>query len=227
MRCLPDDCLNLKTTTYNHIELKRKPRRTDLARVLEYAPRIREICASDDLAQVPPTLLPIIWADEELWAAVALPNMRRLWLDFGDFAGQALGPRLLMTPRVLSLTIENTDLYTPNDEFPWANLAAVLAPYGSTLENFMFYNRFDYFGVSRYATGPAITALCQGFVNLCDLDTSHFMISRAALSHIATLPNLGTLSFGIANSEATQFLATPARMGSFLASTMYGSPLRT
>ncbi|KAG6905045.1 hypothetical protein DXG01_005412 [Tephrocybe rancida] len=160
LRCLPDDCLEIPKNGYEVLyvvccvyiaaatareltplkDLKRKLHWTDFARMRHYAPRVKEIIASHLCIHnnVDPTILPLIWADEELRRAIALPNLHRLWVRFEDFEGQALYPRLLMTSRVTSITVQNEDRDTPEVDFPWDNLAVVLAPFGPTLKSFVF-----------------------------------------------------------------------------------------
>ncbi|KAG6919157.1 hypothetical protein DXG01_008964 [Tephrocybe rancida] len=208
LRCLPDDCIEIAKSGY--IDVKRKLHWTDFARMRHYAPRVKEIIASHLYMHnnVDPTILPLIWADEELRRVIALPNLRRLWVRFEDFEGQALYPRLLMTSRVTSITVQNEDRDTPEVDFPWDNLAVVLAPFGLTLKSFVF-DTEDAHRVIRYRTSacPEIMVLHHSFVSLHHLDTHNFMITHAALSHVATMPNLQSLSFGIKMSEAAKFLA--------------------
>ncbi|KAG6906155.1 hypothetical protein DXG01_015545 [Tephrocybe rancida] len=198
--------------------LKRRLKSEDFVRVRSYARRIREIVGSYDRLRrfLGPVVLPMLWADEELRGAVALPNLRRLWINFDGFHGQALYPRMLMSPRVTSVVVEHTDRDTPGHELPWDNLAAVLVMAKSTLKCFAFETVYDNRVVSRYnsALDAAMISLPL-FISLHNFDIHNFMISHAVLAHVARMPNIQSFSFGIKAPEAEQFLLTPAFAGDF------------
>ena len=119
-----------------------------------------------------------------------LPALHDLTVNLQDFTGLAVFPRLVIGPNVRSVTVQVKDIYEDygegsdddsDDSMQWDNVAAVLAPYASTLTH------FEMIHVESYKSPESIMDLYRSFQCLTALGGA-FGLTHDVFQHLATLP---------------------------------------
>ncbi|KAG5649397.1 hypothetical protein H0H81_004108 [Sphagnurus paluster] len=203
IKCFPIDALKLDG---HDVTINRRLSREDYLRVHFYSARIKEIVHEEDTDyNINPMVIALLLSQQTLYGPL-LPNVRHFYLGTTHFYGQAILSRLLVGPnlRTIHLISEVWD----DEPGPWENMLYVLKPCLSNLEAFTFESEICG-RTMRFDAIDAMIEMHHSFSKLRNLDTRNFDATYAVLSHIATMPRLQTLTFGILAPELQKFNALP------------------
>ncbi|KAG5635412.1 hypothetical protein H0H81_011375 [Sphagnurus paluster] len=216
IKCLPRDAYELGKK--NIITISRQLVHHDYDRLRFYAPRIRTIVvAPSHVGDLDPLVAPMLWTGRAIYGGTLLPNLRDLSIDISYFEGQAVLPRLLITPKLRKIALRGPEWNGDEAPLPWTNLTAVIKPMASSLTRFSLDTDPPSEGlhIPRYRTTDTFMDLHQSFYHLVDLDTHGVNITHTVLSYLASMKKLRKLNFGISVDELTQFLETNSHEGDF------------
>ncbi|KAF8065072.1 hypothetical protein FPV67DRAFT_167905 [Lyophyllum atratum] len=189
---------------------------SDYQRLHVYSSRIKEIIFphQEEQVSIHPVVFSTLLSQEALYGSL-LPKLHRLSIDLEHFTGQGVYARLTVGDSLRSIHIGTSnwriDVTSWEDRMAsftgWKNVAAILEPYTSNLENFTLGPNLSRHK-RRYGSLAPMAELYHSFYNLHTLDTHNFDSTHTLLSDISAMPRLKKLSFAILSHELSRFTAT-------------------
>ncbi|RDB17145.1 hypothetical protein Hypma_001796 [Hypsizygus marmoreus] len=219
LNCLPSDAFKVDVSSPVHphtLYLTRDLYPDDYERVHYYSRRIRVLGLNWKSPSVQPIVISVLWSQQET-CGLLLPNLRELDIDFDDFAGQAMYPRLVCVPTLRSVVVH----YEMADTGPRQNVSdddmeAVLCPVAQCLEAFAFKSCDSQWNMIHHSeSSPAITKLHSAFRNIQHIDARDFELDHTALASLSRLSSVKTLNIAIREAELRHFNATVANEDDF------------
>lgn len=133
-------------------------------------------------------------------------------ISISRFEELAMYPRLVIGPTIKSITISVDDIHSPftspDPEYPWINVRAVLASSAPNLQVFKI-ETYQPHDPLDFGARPEILSLYRSFNHLKILDARSVRMTSTELSHFATMNQLEKITLSIIDNEFSKFLLTP------------------